>query len=305
MQPEAKTIRIDRVVFQQTLEKKLADLPPLPAVVAKITMSLNDLEQGADELSRMVSMDQGLCSKILRIVNSAYYGFPKRISTITHAIMILGFNTVRNLVLGVSAFGLLPQKAMSAGLNRTKFWEHSIAVAVAASIVAKRRSPNARNVVEEAFIAGLLHDIGKLFLDCYFPVQYAVCMAFSVRENISVFEAERRVLDVTHPTVGKRIAEQWNFPPLLSAAIADHQDPVKGSDNFEIAAIICTANYIAWQADKGSGDVTGPGPLPEAVAEWLGFSDQDFEWVMTEWKRQFAGAQDLLQLAKTAQAQAA
>ena len=141
MQPEVKTIRIDRVDFQQTLEKKLADLPPLPAVVAKITTSLNDPAQGADELSRMVSMDQGLCSKILRIVNSAYYGFPKRISTITHAIMILGFNTVRNLVLGVSAFGMLPQKGLSAGLNRTKFWEHSIAVAVAASIVAKRDRP--------------------------------------------------------------------------------------------------------------------------------------------------------------------
>jgi putative nucleotidyltransferase with HDIG domain len=304
MQPEVKTIRIDRVVFQQTLEKKLADLPPLPAVVAKITNSLNDPTQGAEELSRMVTMDQGLCSKILRIVNSAYYGFPKRISTITHAIMILGFNTVRNLVLGVSAFGMLTQKGLSAGLNRTKFWEHSIAVAVASSIIAKRRAPQTRSVVEEAFIAGLLHDIGKLFLDCYFPVQYAVCMAFAAREKINMVEAERRVLDVTHTLVGKRIAEQWNFPPLLTSAISDHHAPVKGADNFEISAIVCTANYIAWQAGMTSADLTGPGPLPEAVTEWLGFSEEDFQWVTAEWKRQFAGAQDLLHLART-QAQAA
>ena len=159
-------------------------------------------------------------------------------------------------------------------------------------------------MIEEAFIAGLLHDVGKLFLDCYFPVQYAVCMAFAVREKINVFEAERRVLDVTHPTVGKRIAEQWNFPPLLTAAIADHHAPIKGSDNFEIAAIICTANYVAWQAGKGSGEFTDDGPLPDDVVEWLGFTEEDFDWVMAEWERQFAGAQDLLQLAKS-QAKAA
>src|SRR5437764_5120821 len=129
MPPDVKSIRIDRAVFQQTLEKKLADLPPLPAVVTRIMQTINSPTTSADELSRLISLDQGLSSKILRIVNSAYYGFPKRISTITHAVVILGFNTVRNLVLGVSAFGMLPQKASASGLNRTKFWEHSVAVA--------------------------------------------------------------------------------------------------------------------------------------------------------------------------------
>src|SRR6266496_2954408 len=128
MLPEVKTIRIDRAVFQQTLEKKLADLPPLPAVVTRIMQTISNPSTGADELSRLISLDQGLSSKILRIVNSAYYGFPKRISTITHAVVILGFNTVRNLVLGVSAFGMLPQKGTTSGLNRSQFWEHSVAV---------------------------------------------------------------------------------------------------------------------------------------------------------------------------------
>src|ERR1043166_8004865 len=135
MPPDVKSIRIDRAVFQETLEKKLADLPPLPAVVTKIMQTVNDPDTSAEDLNRLISMDQGLSSKVLRIVNSAYYGFPKLISTITHAVVILGFNTVRNLVLGVSAFGMLPQKGMSSGLNRTKFWEHSVATAVAASVL--------------------------------------------------------------------------------------------------------------------------------------------------------------------------
>ena len=230
MLPEVKTIRIDREVFQQTLEKKLADLPPLPAVVTRIMQTINNPATGADELSRLISLDQGLSSKILRIVNSAYYGFPKRISTITHAVVILGFNTVRNLVLGVSAFGMLPQKAGASGLNRNKFWEHSVATAVAASVLAKTRKPMARSAVEEAFVAGLLHDVGKLFLDSYFPVQFAVCMAFASREKITQGEAERRVLDIDHMVVGRKIAEHWNFPPNLVNAIgAHHTDEPFGS----------------------------------------------------------------------------
>src|SRR5579871_2886367 len=173
MPPDVKTIRIDRAIFQQTLEKKLADLPPLPAVVTRIMQTINDPGTSAEELSRLVSLDQGLSSKMLRIVNSAYYGFPKRISTITHAVVILGFNTVRNLVLGVSAFGMLPQKGVSSGLDRMKFWEHSVATAVAANVLSKQRQPQTRSAMEEAFVAGLLHDVGKLFLDCYFPVQFA------------------------------------------------------------------------------------------------------------------------------------
>jgi putative nucleotidyltransferase with HDIG domain len=296
MPPEVKTIRIDRIVFQQTLEKKLADLPPLPAVVTKIMATINDPGASSDELSKLIVLDQGLSSKILRIVNSAYYGFPKRISTITHAVVILGFNTVRNLVLGVSAFGMLPQKTANTGLHRAKFWEHSVATAVAASVLAKKRKPQSRSVVEEAFVCGLLHDIGKLFLDCYFPVQYAVCMAFAVREDIPLIEAEKRVLDMDHALVGRRIADHWNFPPSLGAALGSHHDPESDPECFETAAIIQAADWVSWKMGHGSPDITKAPELSPEVQEWLAFTEEDYAWVMAEWERQFAAAQDLVSL---------
>src|SRR5579871_3670123 len=245
MPPDVKSIRIDRAIFQQTLEKKLADLPPLPAVVTRIMQTINDPGTSAEELSRLVSLDQGLSSKMLRIVNSAYYGFPKRISTITHAVVILGFNTVRNLVLGVSAFGLLSQKSIPYGLNRAKFWEHSVAAAVAGNVLARRRLTRSRSAAEEAFIGALLHDIGVLFLDSYFPVQYAVTIAFAAREGRSSREAEAMILGMDHVTIGRRIAQHWNFPPRLVSMIGNHHDPSRQKEHFEMVAIIHAADWMA------------------------------------------------------------
>lgn len=298
MPPDVKSIRIDRAVFQQTLEKKLADLPPLPAVVTRIMQTINSPDTSAEELNRLIIMDQGLSSKILRIVNSAYYGFPKRISTITHAVVILGFNTVRNLVLGVSAFGLLAQKSMPYGLNRTKFWEHSVATAVAGSILAKKRLSKVRSAPEEAFIGGLLHDLGALFLDSYFPVQYAVAMAFAARENKTAREAEMMVLGIDHVTVGRRIAEFWNFPPHITAMMGGHHDPERYKEHFDHVAIIHAADWLAWQCGYAASEHTQPHELTPEIKEWLNMSDEDMEWAKRELASQVQACEALLRIAR-------
>ncbi len=298
MPPDIKSIRIDRTVFQQTLEKKLSDLPPLPIVVTKIMETVNNPNTSAEDLNKLIALDQGLASKVLRIVNSAYYGFPKRISTLTHAIVILGYNTVRNLVLGVSAFGLLGQKSMPYGLNRAKFWEHSIAAAVAGSTVAKKRLPKVRSAAEEAFIGALLHDIGALFLDSYFPVQYAVAMAFAARESQSAHDAESLVLGLDHVTVGRRIAEHWNFPPHLVAIIGGHHCPTEHPEHFDLVAIVHTADWLAWECGHIASEHTrGPVLAPEVV-EWLGWDEAMWECVKQETQEQYQANASLLQIAQ-------
>lgn len=300
MPPDIKSIRIDRAVFQQTLEKKLADLPPLPAVVARIMQTVNNPDTSAEDLNRLISMDQGLSSKVLRIVNSAYYGFPKRISTLTNAIVILGYNTVRNLVLGVSAFGLLSQKSMPYGLNRTQFWEHSVAVAVGGTFLAKKRLPKLRSAPEEAFIGGLLHEIGALFLDSYFPVQYAVAMAFAAREGKTAREAESMVLGIDHVTVGRRIAEHWNFPPHLVAIIGGHHDPARQYEHFDLVATVHVCDWLAWEIGHKPSEYTQRKDMEPEVVQWLGFSEADMIWAKEEMARQFEACTSLLQLAREA-----
>ena len=298
MPPDVKSIRIDRAVFQQTLEKKLADLPPLPTVVTRIMQTINDPNTSAEEINNLIIMDQGLSSKVLRIVNSSYYGFPKRISTITHAVVILGFNTVRNLVLGVSAFGLLGQKSMPYGLNRAKFWEHSIAVAAGAQMLAKMRLTKNRNAPDEAFIGGLLHDVGALFLDSYFPVQYAVTMAFAAREKKTAREAEGMVLGIEHTVVGRRIAEHWNFPPQLAAMIGGHHDPIHNKDHFDVAAAVHAADYLAWLCGYAPSEHTQPPELAPEVADWLAFTPEDWEKAKEQLEVQFKACEDLLRIAR-------
>lgn len=298
MPPDIKSIRIDRTVFNQTLEKKLADLPPLPAVVARIMQTINDPDTSSDELNRLIAMDQGLSSKVLRIVNSAYYGFPKRISTLTQAIVILGYNTVRNLVLGVSAFGLLGQKSMPYGLNRTQFWEHSVATGIAGSIIAKKRLPKVRSASEEAFVGGLLHDVGALFLDSYFPVQYAVAMAFAVRESKSARDSELMVLGIDHATVGRRIGEHWNFPQHLVSVMGGHPEPMRYKEISELVLIVHAAEWLAWECGYKTSDHTQPGALDSEVAEWLAFDEETWEAVKQELAKQFKEAEGLLQVAK-------
>jgi HD-like signal output (HDOD) protein len=298
MPPDVKSIRIDRAVFQQTLEKKLADLPPLPAIVTRIMQTVNNPDTSAEDLNRLISMDQGLSSKVLRIVNSSYYGFPKRISTITHAVVILGFNTVRNLVLGVSAFGLLGQKSMPYGLNRGKFWEHSIAAAVAAGVVARKRLPKLRSAPDEVFVGGLLHDLGALFLDSYFPVQYAVAMAFAAREGKNSREAENMVLGLDHVMVGRRIAEYWNFPPHLVAMMGSHHEPSRETDYFDMTALVHTGDWLAWECGYIASEHTTQHPLDPAVAEWLAFDEEAFLTIKQDVAVQVKACEDLLRIAR-------
>ena len=298
MPPDVKSIRIDRNVFNQTLEKKLADLPPLPVVVTRIMETINNPDTSAEDLNKLISMDQGLASKVLRIVNSAYYGFPKRISTLTHAIIILGYNTVRNLVLGVSAFGLLSQKSMPYGLNRTQFWEHAVATGIAGSCIAKKRLPKVRSAAEEVFIGGLLHDIGALFLDSYFPVQYAVSMAFAAREGKTASDAEAMVLGIDHAVVGRRIAEHWNFPQHLTLIIGGHHEPNRHKEVSELVCVAHAAEWLAWECGYKTSPHTRPHPLDPEIEEWLGFDEATWDTIKQELAAQFKAAEGLLQVGR-------
>ena len=152
-------------IDQQTIKRilsKTKDLPTLPAVVAKVMKAVSNPMATAGDLNGIISTDQALTSKVLRLANSAYYGFPQEITNITQAVTILGFNTIRNLALSVSVHKMLFASREKELFSHRDFWKHSVATAVAAKMLANQTGYKSE---ENAFTAGLMHDIGKNVFD--------------------------------------------------------------------------------------------------------------------------------------------
>lgn len=278
------------------IDEELQDLPPLPAIIMRVMQTVNDPTTSASDLNRLISSDQALASKVLRLVNSSYYGFPRRIATITHAVVILGFNMVRNLTTSLGVFNAFDPRGQATALDRDAFWEHSMGVAVAAGVLARRKGLAAK-AAEEAFVGGLLHDIGKLFLDQYFPDQYAIALKLARAAKISVWDAEKTALGVGHALVGKRIADKWNLPPSLTSMIALHHQPAFAKDAFEATSIIHAADHLARRCGLGNpGDDLVP-PLAPEVEQWLVLSAPAWEQAEAETRQKFESAKEFLKMA--------
>lgn len=279
------------------IEDELQDLPPLPAVVMRVMQTINDPTTSASDLNRLISGDPALASKVLRLVNSSYYGFPRRISTITHAVVILGFNTVRNLTTSLGVFNAFDSRGQQTAMDRDKFWAHSLGTAVAAGVIARRKSVPAKSV-EEVFVGGLLHDLGKLFLDQFFPDQYAIALKLALAAKISIWDSEKTALGVGHALVGKRIAEKWNLPPSLTSMIMLHHQPAFSKEHFEVTAIVQAADMVARKLGIGSGgDLLVPSLSPE-VQQWLALTAPAWEEIERETCQRFDVAKDFLLLMK-------
>ncbi len=243
---ETDTERLKRIT------RTIINLPTLPTVVAKMVELIDDPQSSARSLSRIIKTDQVLTTRILRMANSAYYGCPNPISSINLAIVVLGFDTIRNLGLSVAVISRLARAANDEELlDYTRFWEHSAAVAVASRMLA--RMHGLRAMESEAFVAGLIHDIGKLILSQYQTSDYSKCFQLVAAENISLAAAEERVFGVTHADVGGWLAERWNLPVGLGEAIRLHHIPLTAKARPELTAIVHFANILARAAKVGNG----------------------------------------------------
>jgi HD-like signal output (HDOD) protein len=207
----------------KALVQKITDLPTLPSMMATITRLMQDPRTSAEELGRAISTDPALVSKVLKLVNSAFYGFPGRISTITQAIVILGFSTIRNVVLTTSvlkAFG----KGGTGGVDVGRFWEHSLLTGAIARALALEREAH---FVEETFIAGLLHDMGRIVLSQKLPAEFAKVAQAKQRTGLPQLEAEQAVLHLNHGDIGGWLARKWNLPIPYVEVMRLHHFPLK------------------------------------------------------------------------------
>ncbi len=234
----------------QNLLAQVANLPTLPQVVERVMTLVEDPDTTSAQLARVISTDQALMTKVLKVVNSAYYGMPRRIATLQQATVILGFNTVKNLVLSASIFDSFGRGNQNVGFDRVKFWEHSIGVGTAAKVLAQRIG---LGQPEELFVAGLVHDIGKVVIDDLLHDKFVEILQIVHDKKCRILEAEKEVLGIGHPEVGQMLAEKWNLPPILTECIAFHHTPQLALNHKKYVAIVHLADAIARLENLGYG----------------------------------------------------
>ncbi len=230
----------------------IAGLPTLPTVLQRATKLLQDPDISAADVGRVIVKDQAIASKVLRLVNSAFYGCQRQISTISQAVVILGFNIVKNLILSVSVFESFSYDSQTEGFDRYRFWEHSIACGAATRVISRHlgvKDP------EEAFVGGLLHDIGKLVLEQFLNEEFVKILRLVNERGVPFLVAEEEVLGMGHPEVGRSLAQRWNLPPPLEETIAYHHNPASAEVELKLVSACHLADVLVKAMGIGhSGD---------------------------------------------------
>jgi HD-like signal output (HDOD) protein len=243
-------------VSLQEIITKVERLPELPQVALRVSRMLEQEETNAYQLASVIRVDAGFTTQVLRLCNSAAYGFTRRIATVKEAVAILGFTTLRSMVYTIMAKVAMDRPVPGYSLAEGDLWYNALTCAVYAKHIGQReRLPDP----EQAFTGGLLRDIGKIVLGEYVGANYSSIEQLTIKEKIDFLEAEERILGLNHSIVGTRIAEKWNLPPLLVNVIKHHHKPVKLPPTVQpteakIITIVHLADCLTRMIGKGSGN---------------------------------------------------
>lgn len=244
------------------LVRSQAGLISLPATFFKIMEVMESPFSSAMHIAEVVGKDSSLTAKLLKLVNSAFYGFPSKVDSISRAVALVGTKELTSLALGISVIGVfdgIPAEVM----NMEGFWRHSIGCGVYASLI----SANNKNVVDETFfVAGLLHDIGRLLMLKSMPLRCLDAMVLSRSEGIPLFQAEQRLLGFDHARVGGILCKEWRMPVSLEQMVRYHHDPSNSKQMLD-AGVVHLANLLVIAAGiGGSGEGVFPALHPKVWA---------------------------------------
>ncbi|MEW6501984.1 MAG: HDOD domain-containing protein [Thermodesulfobacteriota bacterium] len=224
--------------------REIKNLPTLPGIVAKLSKMAENPDTTTAQMGQVIGKDHILAAKLLKLVNSAFYGFPQRISSLSSAIILLGFNVIKSLIISASIFEIMEDQDV-------ELWQHSLGCAVVCNVVAKRMGVSDP---EEISTAGLIHDIGKVAVKMELPRQYAEINAIVKARQIPRREAELEVLGLEHSEVGSWLARSWNLPNKLVEPVAFHHDPGKAKEAKLAAAIVHFGDIMIRALGCGHGD---------------------------------------------------
>ncbi len=229
---------------------KVDDMPVLPERINNIITLTEDPNSTVQDIEKEILKDQSLTTRVLRLANSAYYGYPRKISIVSQATVLLGFQAIKGIALASTVSSFLASELKGYSLAKNELWTQSQTCAIISRYIAKEinyPSP------EEAYIGGLLRDIGKTILNQHVEKEYKEILNKIEKNKISFLDAEREVLGFDHGEVGKKVAEKWNFPKDLVEAISLHHTPEMAETNSHLVSIVHIADAITMMMGIGLG----------------------------------------------------
>ncbi len=266
-------VTIDQIV------EKTSDLPTIPQAAIWVMRETQSSSASAASVARILTTDQALSAKVLRLANSAYYGLPRKISDLGEAVVVLGMKSVKNLALMAGTYPWMQRPLTGYALGPHEMWRHAFGTAVASQLVARvsHRAPE-----DIAFTSGLLHDLGKVALSVWVENKMGAIVLYAGREDISFDEAERRVLGYDHAQVGFKLAQNWNLPEEICSAALHHHRPALASVSAEIVDCVHVGDYMCSVMGFGLGGDSAHYRFDETSLARLGLESKDVDVMADE-----------------------
>lgn len=254
--------------YLESLLSRINDIPTLPASVLRVMQMIEDPFCSSSDLAKVIQADPAMAAKVLKLANSSYYGFRQKIANIPQAVTLLGFATLKNTLLAAAVFDLF--RVAGTGFDLPALWTHSVTTATAAKLLAKRaKYPQS----ETAFTAALMHDIGKIILARFIPQGLAEIVATVEKEHLAMYDAEKKVLGLSHPALGAWVLGRWGLPAPVVEAVEFHHHPTRAQNGFDLAGIVYLANILAHRSGIGySGDGL-PREMDPVMLEYYGLNE--------------------------------
>ena len=257
------------------IDQYIKKMPSLPTSVSKVLELCNDPQVSPADLNHVITLDPVLVGRVLKLINSAYYGLGQPVTSLVRAIIMLGINTVKNLALSSAIMGNFPVDKNIEGLEMEGFWRHSLCVGVSAKLLAEKRGIELK-LREEYFTAGLLHDIGKIPLNAVLHNEYALTLGTADRDKTSLNLVEERTLGLDHCTVGALIVKAWKLEGAVGDAIIYHHNAANYTGpHTDVLYSVVAANRFASLGSIGFSGNLHPERIEQPIWETLGV-DQDF-----------------------------
>ena len=288
---DCMALRSENFLLRRYIEKAMVDLPALPSVVMQVIQATEKETVSTSEIEKLLASDPAITAKLLKVVNSAYFGLPRQIVNVNQTIAILGLLQVRNLVMSIGVLNVLNSPSPRIIDVQKHFWQHSFAAASCAETLARTRN-RPRKVVEMIFVGGLLHDVGRLFLFTLFNLPYQEVIKESLKKEEPLAEVENRILGTTHAGLGGMLADKWNFPQCLVDMIKYHDSFPEGCVD-ESLYFVHVADAIANELAPAE-NIGIRAPISLRAIDALNLSEEELNQLREQTSVQLELAQELL-----------